>query len=114
MGLATAEVLAARGAHVILACRSQERGEAAVAQLRQCCMLPGCGSAPSLEVRGCALLQWRLLHRACMTVLPSVSARAVQVMQVDLASLARFATGQLHGRGCMLVQGQLYVACTVS
>ncbi len=62
IGLATAELLAARGAHVILACRSQERGEAAAKELRQRCrLLPGC----------------------------TAKAPQVEVMQVDMASLKR-------------------------
>ncbi|KAF5835933.1 hypothetical protein DUNSADRAFT_6644 [Dunaliella salina] len=44
IGLATAEALAKRGAHVVLACRSKARGMAAAQALEQRCVpLPGCG-----------------------------------------------------------------------
>eukprot|EP00200_Dunaliella_tertiolecta_P000098 CAMPEP_0202360176 /NCGR_PEP_ID=MMETSP1126-20121109/13209_1 /ASSEMBLY_ACC=CAM_ASM_000457 /TAXON_ID=3047 /ORGANISM="Dunaliella tertiolecta, Strain CCMP1320" /LENGTH=565 /DNA_ID=CAMNT_0048953807 /DNA_START=116 /DNA_END=1814 /DNA_ORIENTATION=+ len=49
IGLATAEALANRGAHVVLACRSKARGMAAAQALEQrCAPMPGCGT-PRVE-----------------------------------------------------------------
>jgi len=61
IGKATAELLTSRGAHVILACRSRERGEAAAADV----------------ARAAALSQ-----------APGAGAGKVEVMTVDMASLA--------------------------
>jgi hypothetical protein len=67
IGFATAEMLATRGAHVILACRSAERGEAAAAVLRtQRRLLPSCKPNQNASDAPC-----------------------VEFMQVDLASLDR-------------------------
>ncbi|KAL6761076.1 hypothetical protein V8C86DRAFT_968708 [Haematococcus lacustris] len=50
IGFATAELLAARGAHVVMACRSKERGQAAATTLlRRVQPLPGC-QLPTVEV----------------------------------------------------------------
>ncbi|KAI8464842.1 MAG: hypothetical protein J3K34DRAFT_525883 [Monoraphidium minutum] len=50
IGFATARKLAERGAHVVLACRSKERGEKAAQELARVAPLPGC-APPVVEFR---------------------------------------------------------------